>query len=80
MPKNHQFQGAKSVRIHKVSGLYSVQIQENTDQKKSEYGKFQAVMIMYEFLSRNQFAAYSDNTGDTNICNESLSTYLLCCC
>ena len=30
----------KSVHIRRLSGLYSVQMRENTDQKNSEYGHF----------------------------------------
>ena len=33
----------KGVRIQRFSGLYSVQMRENTDQKKSKYGRFYAV-------------------------------------
>ena len=36
----YKYHCVKTVRIRIYSGLYSVQIRENTDQNNSEYGHF----------------------------------------
>ena len=40
---SHTLHCMKSVRIRSFAGLYSVQIWQNTDQKKSEYGHFSRI-------------------------------------
>ena len=43
-----QLHSVKSFRIRRFSGLYSVRMQGNTDQKNSEYGQFYAVLNTQE--------------------------------
>ena len=48
----------KSVCIRSYSGLYSVRMQENTDQNNSEYGRFSRSAIDYylpKFPVKNSF-------------------------